>query len=73
MLSDMRCPLRLPFRTKSSAENSPTHRIFGDDESRWESDEEGDADTDAWLSKEDLNPPDAREKYAGDLDIQPFR
>jgi hypothetical protein len=69
VLSDLRRPL-LPFRTKSSGGNSPPDCVFADDdESRWESEEEEEADTKAWLSKEGLNLPDARVGYTGDLDV----
>ena len=69
VLSDLRRPL-LPFRTKSKVEGSLPDCLFAEaDEPDLDSDEEYDADRYAWLSKKDLSLPDAREKYAGDLDV----
>jgi len=69
VLSDLRRPL-LPFRTKSKVEGSLPDCLFAEaDEPDLDSDEEYDADRDAWLSKKDLSLPDAREKYAGNLDV----
>ena len=70
VLSDTRRPL-LPFRTKSRVEGSPPGCLFGDNDPPYpdDDDEEHDRDMDAWLSKQDLKLPDAREKYTGDLDM----
>ena len=71
VLSDTRRPL-LPFRTKSKVEGSLPDCLFGDADPPWvqESEaEEYNADRDAWLSKQDLELPEAREKYTGDLDV----
>ena len=68
VLSDMRRPL-LPFRTKSKVEGSLPDCLFEDDALEEDSDEEYGTDRSAWLSKKDLILPDAKEKYAGDLDI----
>jgi len=69
VLSDTRRPL-LPFRTKSKVAGSLPDCLFADTEQPYEdSDEEHDMDRDAWLSQMDLRLPDAKEKYAGDLDV----
>ena len=70
VLSDTRRPL-LPFRTKLKAGSLPDC-LFGDNDPAQVSEseeDEYDADRDAWLSKQDLKLPDAREEYSGDLDV----
>lgn len=68
VLSDMRGPL-LPFRTESKVEGSFPECLFAEaDEPYQDSDEEDVTDMDAWLSKQDLNLPEAKEEYTGDLD-----
>ena len=71
VLSDIRRPL-LPFRTKSKVEGSLPDCLFGGREPAQVSESEEEeyyADEDAWLSKQDLELPDARERYSGDLDV----
>jgi len=68
VLFDMRRPL-LPFRTKSKVEGRLPDCLFAETgEPDWDNDEECDRDRDAWLSKKDLELPDAKEEYTGDLD-----
>ncbi|KAF9643802.1 hypothetical protein BDM02DRAFT_3181715 [Thelephora ganbajun] len=71
VLSDLRRPL-LPFRTESEAEDTAPSCLFADAvEPDLDSDKEDeyDADGDAWLSKQHLKLPDARDKYTGDPDV----
>ena len=71
VLSDTCRPL-LPFRTKSNVEGSLPGCLFIDgDPPSVDEDEEGehDAGSDSWLSQQDFELPDAREKYTGDLDV----
>ena len=71
VLSDTRRPL-LPFRTKSKVDGSLPDCLFGEYEPPRidETDEEEyEADREAWLLKQGLKIPDAREKYSGALDV----
>ena len=64
--------LLLPFRTRSNVEGTLPDCLFGDEDPPYVNDsdeEEYDEDRDAWLSKQDMKLPDAREKYTGDLDV----
>ena len=63
VLSDLRRPL-LPFRTKSAVVNPLPGCIFEGVAKL----ARGDEQVDAWLSEMNLNLPDAKESYAGDLD-----
>ena len=69
VLSDTRRPL-LPLRTQSKPEGSLPDCLFGDTDPPYhDGDEEYYTDKNAWISKQELKLPDAREKYNGDLDV----
>ena len=69
VLSDTRRPL-LPLRTQSKPEGSLPDCLFGDTDPPYhDGDEEYYTDKNAWISKQELKLPDAREKYDGDLDV----
>lgn len=68
VLSDTCRPL-LPFRTGSGVTGHLPSCLFADAIRPDLDSDEDDADRDAWLSKEDLTLPEARERYTGDLDV----
>ena len=69
VLSDTRRPL-LPLRTQSSVEGSLPDCLFADGDQPYDDDnDEPFTNRSAWLSKQELKLPDAREEYNGDLDV----
>ena len=68
VLSDLRRPL-LPFRTKSTRENSLPGCVFQGADEFGPEDQERRMYLDERLSKRNLNLPDARKGYTGDLGV----
>ena len=60
----------LPFRTQPGVDESLPDCLFEDGEPPDDDDDdESFTNRSAWLSKQELKLPDARERYDGDLDV----